>query len=55
MDGKDKNKRSVQTTDEFLEEFCNAYSMTDCTGLIPEGNPNEEEIESYNDLYRYLP
>lgn len=49
------DKRPVESTDEFLEEFCNAYSTTDCTGLIPEGNPDEEEIENYNELYRYLP
>lgn len=49
------DKRPIESTDEFLEEFCNAYSMMDCTGLIPKGNPDEEEIENYNELYRYLP
>ncbi len=50
-----QNKRPTENTDEFLEEFCNAYSTTDCTGLIPGGNPSDEEIENYNDVYRYLP
>ena len=30
-------------------------STTDCTGLIPSGITDEEEIEHYTELYPYLP
>lgn len=33
----------------------NAYSAYDCTGLIPSKPTNEAELESYNEVYNYLP
>lgn len=30
-------------------------STTDCTGLIPAGITDEEEVEHYTQLYPYLP
>lgn len=32
-----------------------ATSETDMTGLIPRGILNEEDAESYNEIYPYLP
>lgn len=32
-----------------------AASTTDCTGLIPSAPANDYELESYEDLYYYLP
>lgn len=33
----------------------NAASSTDCTGLIPAAPINDEEMESHEDIYHYLP
>ena len=33
----------------------NACSSTDCTGLIPSGPMNEDELESYEAVYHYQP
>ena len=33
----------------------NAASMQDCTGLIPSEPISIEELESYEDLYHFLP
>ncbi|MEE1085711.1 MAG: hypothetical protein U0L05_00845 [Schaedlerella sp.] len=32
-----------------------AASSGDCTGLIPSLPANKAELESYNELYQYLP
>lgn len=41
----------------FEEEydFLKVSSAQDCTGLIPIGIQNEEEIENYEELYPFLP
>lgn len=33
----------------------NAASTQDCTGLIPSGPVNEDELESYEAVYHYQP
>ena len=47
MDKKKKN--------EPYYDFTNAQSMTECTGLEPTPPLNEEENESYLDIYDYTP
>ena len=37
---------------DYLGSAC---SSTDCTGLIPAGVTNQEELEAYEDLYPYQP
>jgi hypothetical protein len=37
------------------EDFMNAGSCGDCTGLIPAEITNEQELENYNSLYEFLP
>lgn len=41
----------------FKEEydFLKVSSAQDCTGLIPAGIQNEEEVENYEELYPFLP
>ena len=41
----------------FKEEydFLTVSSAQDCTGLIPAGIQNEEEVEKYEELYPFLP
>lgn len=41
--------------DKCLDQMANAYSAYDCTGLIPSKPTNEAELESYNEVYNYLP
>ena len=43
-----------QTIDAF-DYLQNAASVNDCTGLIPSLPTSEEELESYLDVYEYLP
>ncbi len=38
-----------------LEYVCPSASWGDMTGLIPSGLENGSEIESYEDVYPYMP
>ena len=37
------------------DDYMQASSLTDCTGLIPSDPDSEEQVENYNELYRFLP
>ncbi|MCH5303240.1 MAG: hypothetical protein J1E41_00120 [Ruminococcus sp.] len=37
------------------EDYGYGASVYDCTGLIPSEPQSEEELESYEDIYPYLP
>ena len=50
MKGKDDQK----IIDEY-DYLSNAASSQDCTGLIPSEPVSEAELESYEDLYHFLP
>lgn len=39
----------------LLDDFCNASSSEDMTGLIPAGIKREEELEAYDKMYNFLP
>ena len=49
-----KKKTNKQIIDEF-DYLANAASAQDCTGLIPFAPTSDEEIESYKELYHFLP
>ena len=34
---------------------CPACSSGDCTGLIPSGLKNSDELEAYNEMYNFIP
>ena len=36
-------------------DYLKASSVQDCTGLIPSGIIHEHELESYQDIYPFLP
>ncbi|MDO4262045.1 MAG: hypothetical protein Q4C82_08200 [Eubacteriales bacterium] len=36
-------------------DYLKAVSAQDCTGLIPAGLAGEKELESYEELYPFLP
>lgn len=47
----EENQRIIDSYD-YLS---NAASTQDCTGLIPSAPLNEDELESYDALYKYQP
>ena len=48
---KKDNQKLIDSTDYLV----NSASAQDCTGLIPSGPVNEDELESYEALYHYQP
>ena len=51
---KDRKKDSKELIDDY-DYLTNAASAMDFTGLIPSLPQNDAEIESYNDIFRFLP
>lgn len=47
-----KSNQEIIDSCDFLS---NAASAQDCTGLIPSGVVNEDELEFYEDVYHYQP
>ncbi|MDO4312627.1 MAG: hypothetical protein Q4C52_06055 [Eubacteriales bacterium] len=54
-----QNKRAASVNNQKIidsyDYLSNAASTQDCTGLIPSAPQNEEELESYNALYKFQP
>lgn len=50
----DKRKTNQEIIDSF-DYLSNAASSQDCTGLIPSEPSSKAELESYEDVYHYLP
>lgn len=53
-----KNNKKIPVSEperNGLEYVCPSASWGDMTGLIPSGLENGSEIESYEDVYPYLP
>ena len=48
---KKDNQKLINSTDYLV----NSASTQDCTGLIPSGPVNEDELTSYETVYHYLP
>ena len=40
---------------DSYDYLANAASAQDCTGLIPGGVKDVDELEAYNELYHYRP
>ena len=51
---KPKTPTNQEVTDSY-DFLSNAAFTQDCTGLIPSGPVNEDELESYEALYHYQP
>jgi len=47
-------KRNQEIIDSY-DYLSNSASKQDMTGLIPSQPTSEEELESYEDLYHFLP
>ncbi len=53
---KESNKKAESTTSKNNYDIdIQACSTMDCTGLIPSAPQSESELESYEDLYPYIP
>ena len=50
-----KSATSNQEIIDSCDFLSNAASTQDCTGLIPSGPMNEDELESYEAVYHYQP
>ena len=48
-----KSATSNQEIIDSCDFLSNAASTQDCTGLIPSGPMNEDELESYEAVYHY--
>ena len=46
-----KNKKSSDYAEDVLNKIDSVASATECTGLMPTPPENEEEADSYNDIY----
>ena len=51
---KDRKKDSKELIDDY-DYLTNAASAMDFTGLMPSLPQNDAEIESYNDIFQFLP
>lgn len=49
---KEPTNQEIIDSCDFLS---NAASTQDCTGLIPSGPVNEDELEAYEAVYHYQP
>ena len=53
-----RSKSESSANQEIIDSYdfmSNAASTHDCTGLIPAGPVDEEELESYEAVYHYQP
>lgn len=50
---KHQEMKSSMNMDDF--RYVKPNSAQDCTGLIPAGPVDEEELEAYEELYPFLP
>lgn len=49
------NSKENQKIIDDYDYLSNAASSGDCTGLIPSLPKSKAELDSYNELYEYLP
>ena len=53
-----RSKSDCSANQKIIDSYdfmSNAASTQDCTGLIPAGPVDEEELESYEAVYHYQP
>lgn len=58
MDTKKETKKQEKSNREIIDSYdylSNAASSQDCTGLIPSEPESAAELQSYEDLYHFLP
>lgn len=58
MKAQKHSDRMGKTNEQLIDSFdylSNAASLQDCTGLIPSAPLTGAELESYEELYHFLP
>lgn len=50
-----ENKKNAKKNIDDYDYLSSAATATEFTGLIPSPPQNEAEIESYNDIWKFLP
>lgn len=58
MNQKNETPEPEKSNQEIIDSYdylSNAASSQDCTGLIPSKPESEAELQSYEDLYHFLP
>ncbi|OYO90792.1 hypothetical protein C8E03_1065 [Lachnotalea glycerini] len=50
---KDKPKKQDSIDKYLSDEYTNAVSTTDCTGLMPSNPASKSEADSYKEIYNY--
>lgn len=51
---KNKDSNPKDSIDKYLsDEYINAASTTDCTGLIPSNPTSKAEVDSYKEVYNF--
>ena len=53
MNMKDESRTETAKNQDFDVDI-QSCSTTDCTGLIPAGPQSDDEVENYNQLYKFL-
>ena len=53
-EAKNSNRKNQQLIDSS-DYLGPAASATDCTGLIPSGLTGQAELESYEEMYSFIP
>lgn len=51
----DRNEKHPQPTLKQEYDFFKSNSTTDCTGSVPRPPQNSAELDSYLDVYNFLP
>ncbi len=49
------DKRAPEYTPNLEYDFFRASSATDCTGSVPRPPQTDDELDSYLDVYNFLP
>lgn len=52
---KDGDKKTPEYTPNLEYDFFRASSATDCTGSVPRPPETDAELDSYLDVYNFLP
>ena len=54
-DNEGVRKKSPEYTPNLEYDFFRANSATDCTGSVPRPPETDDELDSYLDVYNFLP
>lgn len=53
FNNKEADAKANQRIIDSYDYLSDSASMQECTGLIPSAPLNEDELEAYNEIYKY--